>query len=163
MPCSFRDALGQTGFCCGGSGTGLQRAVVCKSNSCDLPAIDLQQSSASKQYQIFWSPLRHNFSEVTSKDRPYCHRWLQSPKACSNSKQASKQLPGREITDVCCFRSCIPNVLCKNSRNVATVTGRPSAPASQRDAGDLVSFLVFHLTNDFAGSWGSPKAEVPVL
>lgn len=56
MPRSFRDALGQAGFCCGGSGTDLQKAAACKSKSCDLLAIDLQQSSANIHYQTLQSP-----------------------------------------------------------------------------------------------------------
>lgn len=143
MPCSFKDALGLAGFCCGGSGTGLQKAAVCKSISCDLPAIGdkgIQQDSANKHYQILWFPQRDNFSEVIIQRQTLLPQVVRCLKTCSNSKQASKQLPGSEIIDVCCTRSCMPNVLCKNSRNAATVRGSPSAPGSQRDTGDFWSF-----------------------
>lgn len=84
--CSFRDALEQARFCCGGSGTGLQKAVACKSNSCDLPAVDLQQSSANKLPNLA-VPSDTIFQRSSSKDRPYCHRWLWSPKDRSNSNR----------------------------------------------------------------------------
>ena len=56
MPCSFRDALGMAGSCCEVSGTGLQKDAGYKSNSCDLPTIDLQQSFTNKHYQILQFP-----------------------------------------------------------------------------------------------------------
>lgn len=111
MPCSFRDVLGLAGFCCGGSGTGLQKSAVYKSNNCDLPAIDLQQSSADKHYQILRFPQRHNLSEVVIQRQTLFPQVVMESKSLQQFQQASRQLPGREVIDVCWIRSCILNVL----------------------------------------------------
>lgn len=141
VSCSFRDALGQAGFCCGGSGTGLQKAAACKRAviSLLLTFSKVVLTNTTKSCSL----LRHNFSEVIIQRQTLLPQVVMESKSLQQFQQASKQLPGREIIDVCSIRSCIPNVLCRNSRNAASVRRSPSAQASQRGTGDLVSFLPF--------------------
>lgn len=97
MPCSFRDALEQAGFCCGSSGTSLQTAASCRSNNCPLPAIGLQQSSANKQYQILLFSERHNFSEVVIQRQTLLTQVVMESKSLQQFQQASSFQEGRPL------------------------------------------------------------------
>lgn len=88
MPFSFGDALGQAESWCEASGTGLQKDAGYKSNSCDLPSIDIQQSHANKHCQILQFPQEaHSFFQKPSFKDSLLPQVVLETKACSNSNR----------------------------------------------------------------------------
>lgn len=145
MPCSFRDALGQAGSWCEVSGTGLQKDAGCKSNSCDLLTIDLQQSCANKHYQILQCPQETHkiFQRPSFKDRAYCHRWFWRPKACSNSnRQVSNFQEGSSLMSAV-SGAAFPMRCVITAGMQLLLQAVPQLPPAREGHWGLVSFLVF--------------------
>lgn len=97
MPYSFRDALRQTGSWCEVSGTGFQKDAGHKSNGCDLPTTDLQESCAdtTKSCSFLRRPIQF-FRGHHSKTELIATGGSGDQKACSNSNRQVSNFPARE-------------------------------------------------------------------